>query len=349
MVPSDSGFLTRRAMERLEFARKSPPPPPLNFGGKPRKINGFYRFSLGWFVRFLGSCSRPASLFPVSSTLVLISIFCPAAQAADLIRCPDWQRYVTPAVTLRTTPPKRSFDVALAESRPGESRADAANRAAGQGVPTHTPGRSSRPESNRANAESGAPLPLPEAFRRGTKPNIAQNSATNRTARGSRPSGQSAAQAPTRCQYSVVAGDTLSKIAARRLGDGKRWPELARANALTATSILRIGQSLHLPCAPGRQAGVSPSAPQSTTTPPLPVWTARPGEFVADVVDRWAKRAGHTVVRDGVEEWKITVPVRISGNFKDALDQLVVGFEGSGRPLAISLYANKVIRIGRPL
>ena len=303
--------------------------------------------------RFLGAflacisglrANRASSLFG-SGTLVLISIFCLPAQAAELIRCPDWQRYVTPAVALRTTPPKRSFDAALVESSARESRADAANRAAGQGARSAP----NRPAATASAPESGAPLPLPDAFRRGTKPNIAQNSATNRTARGSRPSGQSAAQAPTRCQYSVVAGDTLSKIAARRLGDGKRWPELARANALTATSILRIGQTLHLPCAPGRQAGVSPSAPQSTTTPPLPVWTARPGEFVADVVDRWAKRAGHTVVRDGVEEWKITVPVRISGSFKDALDQLVVGFEGSGRPLAISLYANKVIRIGRPL
>ena len=335
-------------MERLEFARKSPPPPIISEQYQGDRC-GLQRF-LGAFLACISGlrANRASSLFG-SGTLVLISIFCLPVQAAELIRCPDWQRYVTPAVALRTTPPKRSFDAALAESRPGESRADAANTPAGQGARSVP----NRPATASPAPESAAPLPLPEAFRRGTKPNIAQNSATNRVTSPSRrsvsQSGQSAAQAPTRCQYSVVAGDTLSKIAARRLGDGKRWPELARANALTATSILRIGQTLHLPCAPGRQAGVSPSAPQSTTTPPLPVWTARPGEFVADVVDRWAKRAGHTVVRDGVEEWKITVPVRISGSFKDALDQLVVGFEGSGRPLAISLYANKVIRIGRPL
>jgi hypothetical protein len=54
-------------------------------------------------------------------------------------------------------------------------------------------------------------------------------------------------------------------------------------------------------------------------------------------------------VHEGVDEWRITVPVRIQGSFKDALKELIVGFEGSGRPLAISIYANKVVRIGRPI
>ncbi|WP_299083317.1 TcpQ domain-containing protein [uncultured Ruegeria sp.] len=81
----------------------------------------------------------------------------------------------------------------------------------------------------------------------------------------------------------------------------------------------------------------------------MPVWTARPGEYVTDVVKRWSKSAGYTYKQVGVDEWEVTVPIAIRGSFKDALKELVIGFEGSGHPLPISIYANKVVRIGRPI
>ena len=339
----DSVSLTPCGVERPVNAKKLPPPH--DFGGKSRNKSDYFRLNRGFSALFSGLVSRRASISFVTTILAIVSITSPAAHAATLIRCPDWQRYVT-AAALRTAPPKQSFDAALAAGRTGESRAANANPQAGQGTPTAARGTGA---NTRANTSAIKTTPLPSADRstRSTRP------ASAKPTRSARKPNQPASQTAATCQYTIVSGDTLSKIAATHLGNIRRWPELAKANTLSGSSILRIGQRLHLPCAPGGKLA-NPPTPAATTDPqlvirPLPVWTARPGEFASDVVTRWAKRAGHTVVRDGVEEWKITVPVTIQGSFKDALDQLVVGFEGSGRPLAISIYANKVIRIGRPL
>ena len=290
------------------------------------------------------------------------------AQAAALIRCPDWQRYVTPTAALRSTAavgpaghsmrrwtgraklareverPKQSFEAALKANRARESRLASAK---GQKVPTGTLASPRTARNESGAARTTGPLDAAGIF-----------------SRKGRKTKKQAIPCPT---HTVRKGDTLSKIAKARLGSAKRYPELIAANKDTVKSAttLRVGTVLTLPCAvPTRQtaslqrktrSGAAKTAPAPKPVAvkpmnrPLPVWTARPGEFVSDVITRWARKAGHTVVRDGVEEWKLSVPVKISGSFKDALDQLVVGFEGAGRPLAISVYANKVIRIGRPL
>ena len=47
--------------------------------------------------------------------------------------------------------------------------------------------------------------------------------------------------------YTVRAGDTLSGIAARELGDMNRWPEIADLNGVRDPRALAIGQELRLP------------------------------------------------------------------------------------------------------
>lgn len=47
--------------------------------------------------------------------------------------------------------------------------------------------------------------------------------------------------------YTVRAGDTLSRIAQRELGDAARWPELARLNNLRDPDRIQAGQTLRLP------------------------------------------------------------------------------------------------------
>ncbi|NUS42835.1 MAG: LysM peptidoglycan-binding domain-containing protein [Mycobacteriaceae bacterium] len=47
--------------------------------------------------------------------------------------------------------------------------------------------------------------------------------------------------------YTVQAGDTLSDIAGRLLGDPNRYPEIAAANGLADPDHLDIGQTLTIP------------------------------------------------------------------------------------------------------
>ncbi len=172
------------------------------------------------------------------------------------------------------------------------------------------------------------PLPLPEGFR--GKGKLASQPASPATT----------------CTYTIVAGDTLSTIASRRLGNMSRWPEIARLNKLTGFSVIHPGQLLRMPCA---TSGKRPTTHGTPLPAPVHVWTARRGEHLTDVISRWARKAGYTVVQDGSDEWEVDVPISLRGDFKDALKSLIRGFEASGRPLAISLYSNRIIRIGSPL
>lgn len=47
--------------------------------------------------------------------------------------------------------------------------------------------------------------------------------------------------------YTVVEGDTLSKIAQVQLGSAGRWPEIARLNCLPNQNLIKPGQVLKLP------------------------------------------------------------------------------------------------------
>jgi LysM repeat protein len=48
----------------------------------------------------------------------------------------------------------------------------------------------------------------------------------------------------------VVSGDTLQKIAGTYYGSVNQWEPIARANGLTATSMLKLGQKISVPPAP---------------------------------------------------------------------------------------------------
>jgi LysM repeat protein len=50
--------------------------------------------------------------------------------------------------------------------------------------------------------------------------------------------------------YTIVAGDSLGRIAARLYGDARRWPSITKANPGLHPRQLRIGQVIKLPVAP---------------------------------------------------------------------------------------------------
>jgi LysM repeat protein len=67
--------------------------------------------------------------------------------------------------------------------------------------------------------------------------------------------------------YVVKRGDCLSEIARSFLGDGNRWPELAKLNRLANPNRLLIGQTLQIPI-PTKAAG-SGAAPKAQPGPSI--------------------------------------------------------------------------------
>ena len=93
----------------------------------------------------------------------------------------------------------------------------------------------------------------------------------------------------------VVAGDTLSRLAARYLGAADRWPEIMAANRemLTRPEHLREGMTLRLPTT---TSSLDPprSAPKQVRGSDSPTYTVRTGDTLSSIArrvlnapDRW--------------------------------------------------------------
>ena len=73
-------------------------------------------------------------------------------------------------------------------------------------------------------------------------------------------------------RYTVVAGDTLWKIAAKLLGAGSRWPEIYELNKwqIVNPNLIYIGQILLIPALTPPPAPAPPPPPPPPPAPPLP-------------------------------------------------------------------------------
>ncbi len=276
-----------------------------------------------------GPVSGPGRL----SCCALVLLLWPAISAAaqdGLIRCPDWQIYAPP----------------VHRATAGDGQTEARFETAA------TP----------ADAKPGAPQSGTGVLGRLFSARASAATATTPPATASR-------SCPT---HMIQPGDTLGKIAAARLGNSRRWSEIAAANPGLDPKRLRVGTRITLPCAagpgPGRiqpaqagpaATGASPTAVVRTapapeaaappSPPPLPVWTARADEYLADVLKRWGRTAGWTVIVDSSDAWRLRVPIRVQASFDDAVGEIVRGLAHDGLPPRIRLYPNNVLRLGGPL
>lgn len=229
-----------------------------------------------------------------------------SSASADIIRCPDWQAL---AAADRSA-------VVRASATPGENFDATLAR-------------------TRATLDAATGAPLDAAGLRG------QSAAVTTTA------------LPASCSYVVRPADTLSRIAAAQLGDAARYPEIISLNRTTLRdpNILTVGSTLSLPCsgpsAAAAQGGAgAPSASPAPQPAPVPTWTARKGDTFTSTVQKWAERAGYTVVVETTEQWKFDVDVTEQGSFRDVLGRVVRGLGAQGVPPVVQVFSNNVIKIG---
>lgn len=72
-------------------------------------------------------------------------------------------------------------------------------------------------------------------------------------------------------------------------------------------------------------------------------WSAIRGEFLVDVLMRWGRGAGYTVIVRDRYPWMMGVNYEFAGGFREALNDLLSGFHTSGRQPAVTLYKNDVM------
>ncbi len=98
-----------------------------------------------------------------------------------------------------------------------------------------------------------------------------------------------------------------------------------------------------------RQAGsvaadsvsIAPTVPAEPPPPPAPHWTAKPGDMLKEVLQRWCKEANITLDWDAEFDFRVRVPVDSEGNFNTAVTRLLDGFrESKLRPYG-QLHPNK--------
>ena len=249
-----------------------------------------------------------ATLTAQSALIAAACVFASSVSADTLIRCPDWKQL-------------------LEEERI-------------YGVRKSPPKESFEVVINAASEEQSLSRPW--------------SAMSKKPAKGSATAKSTASCAP----HIVKSGDTLSKIAKARLGSAKRFAEIASANNIKVVTPLKIGQILQIPCSLGETVGAAlalnsprPSSKVAVPAPvvaPLPVWHAKSGEYLTDTLRRWGKTAGYKILKEGSDDWRLSVPVSVKGTFEEAIAQLVRGFEGTGRPPGISIYSNKVVKVGAP-
>jgi len=102
-----------------------------------------------------------------------------------------------------------------------------------------------------------------------------------------------ATPAPTSATtHAVAAGDTVSAIARRY---GSTTAAIVAANGLGANALIRIGQSLTIPTAPGAPTATPAPAPTTTTTTTTTVHTVASGDTVSGIARRYGT-SPHAIV-----------------------------------------------------
>ncbi|TDE88990.1 LysM peptidoglycan-binding domain-containing protein [Occultella glacieicola] len=118
------------------------------------------------------------------------------------------------------------------------------------------------------------------------------------------PARSAPAAQPGGSSYTVVTGDTVSRIAARH---GTTVAAVVSANGLDSRALIRIGQTLTIPGASGGGASSTPSTPAAASTPAAPApsggssYTVRTGDTVSSIAARHGTTVAAVVSANGLD------------------------------------------------
>ena len=306
--------------------------------------------------------------------------------AGELIRCPDWQRYAPPVFSADKGQNNKRFLTQTASAtsvvaqntarpapvKPRQSTDTTSTCAAHRikngdtlgGLAARYLGSSSRwrdivainPNLNAKRLRIGQEVRLPcePAF---GQPAVGRTIAQTQPAQTAQPSQQSRSERenPNAQQGSLFARLFQTRASqATETGTGRGSLKNPRPdganNSSTPVSVAARTHPVARTSSVGGKITASPlpdvRPSKSDADKPLPLWIAREGEYFADVIKRWGKEAGYQIVVETNGAWKLGVTLRLRSSFEEAVSELVKGLSHEGRPPAVSIYPNKVLRLG---
>ena len=240
----------------------------------------------------------------------------------ELIRCPDWQRLMSPVV--------------LASAAEGQTKHAFEERV---GVPASAAKSPPSAESCTHAVAAGDTLGEISSTRLGTATRWREIAALN-------PGLQ-----PNALRIGTVLKLPCTVAGRAEEGGAEKVPpdRVAFLQRLRNALSRPEPSSAAAPEAPASDADVEPATEAAPTLPPPPVWTAAKDEFLSDVLTRWGTEAGWTVVIDTTDAWRLQVGFRTEGAFDSAVAELIRGMGHDGVAPRVRLYPNQVLRLGGPL
>lgn len=105
--------------------------------------------------------------------------------------------------------------------------------------------------------------------------------------------GQTATTTPQPGTYTIAIGDTFASIALKRLGDERRWVDIAQANPLVDPTKLKVGQTIRMPGP--RPASTTPATPDRVEQPaagrqptgPGVTYTIESGDTLSSIAEQY--------------------------------------------------------------
>ena len=246
------------------------------------------------------------------------------ADRGELIRCPDWQRLMSPVV--------------LASAGEGQTKHAFEERV---GVPASTAKSPPSAESCTHTVVAGDTLGGIAKSKLGRSSRWREITALNP---GTKPTGL---RIGTVLKLPCTVADEDAEASAGATPD--RAGLLSRLKVALARPRTPATGASPEPAAGARATDEADAPQDEPELPPPPTWTAAQGEFLADVLTRWGREAGWTVIVDTTDAWRLAVAFRTEAAFDSAVAELIRGMGHDGVPPRVRLYPNNVLRLGGPL